>query len=77
MTEKMSSDVEDSSIELSSEQQKKIERKINRASGNLWENSKRSNNYITRIPEGQEKESSAEKVFGEIRADNFPIQLKT
>lgn len=61
MAEKMSSDIEDSSVEIiQSEQQREIERKINSVRC-LWDNSKKSNIYITRVPEGQEKESSAEK----------------
>lgn len=61
MAEKMSSDIEDSSVEIiQSEQQREIERKINSVRC-LWDNSKKSNIYITRVPEGQEKENSAEK----------------
>ena len=38
----------------------------------LWDNVKRTNICIIRVPEGEEKEKGKEKIFQEIIAKNFP-----
>ena len=38
----------------------------------LWDNVKRTNIHITRVPEGEGREKGTEKIFQEIIAENFP-----
>ena len=38
----------------------------------LWDNVKRTNICIIRVPEGEEREKGTEKIFQEIIAKNFP-----
>ena len=38
----------------------------------LWDNIKRNNIRIIGVPEGEEREKGAEKVFEQIRVENFP-----
>ena len=37
----------------------------------MWENNKRSNIYVIRVPEEEEKESGAEEIFEEIMVKIF------
>ena len=38
----------------------------------LWDNIKRTNMRIIRVPEEEEKKKGTEKIFEEIRVENFP-----
>ena len=38
----------------------------------LWENIKHTNIHIVGVPEGEETNKGAEKLFKEIKAENFP-----
>ena len=38
----------------------------------LWDNIKRTNIHIIEVPEGEEREKGPEKIFEEIRIENFP-----
>ena len=38
----------------------------------LWDNIKRKNIRIIRVPEGEEREKGPEKIFEEIKVENFP-----
>ena len=38
----------------------------------LWDNIKRNNIRIIRVPEGKEREKGPEKIFEEIKVENFP-----
>ena len=39
---------------------------------NLWDNLKRSNNQIIRMPEGEEQQQEIENLFEQIMKENFP-----
>ena len=41
----------------------------------LWDNIKRADLCIIRIPEGKEKEKEIENIFEEIMAENFPNEI--
>ena len=38
----------------------------------LWDNIKRNNIHIIRVPEGEEREKGPKKIFEEIIVENFP-----
>ena len=38
----------------------------------MWENNTESNNHIIQVPEGEEKDNGAERVFGKNNGLNFP-----
>ena len=38
----------------------------------LWDNIKHTNIYIIGVPGGEEREKGTEKIFQEIKAENFP-----
>ena len=38
----------------------------------LWDNIKRSNIYVTRLPERKEREHKAEETFEAVMTTNFP-----
>uniref|UniRef100_A0A8D1XAT4 L1 transposable element RRM domain-containing protein n=1 Tax=Sus scrofa TaxID=9823 RepID=A0A8D1XAT4_PIG len=42
----------------------------------LWDNVKRTNIRITGVPEGEERQKGTEKIFQEVRAENFPNMEK-
>ena len=42
----------------------------------LWDNFKRSNIQITRVPEGEEEEQEIENLFEKIVKENFPNLVK-
>ena len=43
---------------------------------NIWDNSKRSNIWITEVPEGEEEEQEIEYLFEQIMKKNFPNLAK-
>ena len=38
----------------------------------LWDNVKRTNIHVIGVPEGEEREKEPEKIFEEIKTENFP-----
>lgn len=44
--------------------------------GDLWDNNKKANICVIRVPEGEEKELGEEKLSQEITAENFPSLVK-
>ena len=67
-------DVEDRMVELTAvEQNKEKTMKRNKDSlTDLWDNIKGNNIHIIGVPEGEEREKGAEKIFEEIIVENFP-----
>ena len=43
---------------------------------NLWDNLKRSNLWIIRVPEGEEQQQEIENLFEQIMKENFPNLVK-
>ena len=68
------SDLEDRTVEFTAAEQNKEKRmKRNEDSlRDLWNNIKRKNIRIIRVPEGEEREKGPEKIFEEIIVENFP-----
>ena len=68
------SDLEDRMVEFTAAEQKKEKRmKRNEDSlRDLWDNIKRNNIHVTGVPEGEEREKGPEKIFEEIKVENFP-----
>ena len=68
------SDLEDRMVEFNAVEQNK-EKRIKRNEDSvrdLWDNIKRKNICIIRVPEGEEREEGPEKIFEEIIVENFP-----
>ena len=67
-------DLEDKIMEITTaEQNKEIRMKRTEDSlRDLWDNTKRTNIRITRVPEEEEKKKGTEKIFEEIIVENFP-----
>ena len=72
--EEQISDLEDRMVEFTAMEQSKEKRmKTNEDSlRDLWDNIKRNNICIIRVPEGEEREKGPEKMFEEIIFENFP-----
>ena len=68
------SDLEDRMVEFTAAEKNKEKRmKRNEDSlRDLWDNIKCNSIRIIGVPEGKEREKGAEKIFEEIRVDNFP-----
>ena len=66
--------LEDRMVEFTAAEQNKEKRmKRNEDSlRDLWDNIKRNNIRIIRVPEGEEREKGHEKICEEIRVENFP-----
>ena len=65
-------------MEITSEEQNKVKR-MKRTEDSLrylWGNIKYTNIHIIRVPEEEEKKKPAEKIFEEIRVENFPSMGK-
>ena len=61
-------------VERTLEEQNK-EKRMQRIEDNLrdlWDNSKCTNIRVIGVPEEEEKKKESEKIFGEIRVENFP-----
>ena len=72
------SELEDKMVEITSEEQNKIKR-MKRTEDNhrdLWDNIKRTNAWIIRVPEEEEKNRGYEKIFEGIIVENFPNMEK-
>ena len=72
------SDLEDRMVEFTVMEQNKEKRmKRNEDSlRELWDNIKCTNIHIIGVPEGEEREKGAEKIFEEIIVENFPNMVK-
>ena len=68
------SDLEDKIVEITTAEQNKEKRRkrIEDSLSDLWENIKRTNIRITRVPEEEEEKKGTEKIFEEIIVENFP-----
>ena len=68
------SDLEDRMVEFTAaEQNKEKTMKRNENSlRDLWDNIKHNNILIIGVPEGEEREKGPEKIFEEIKVENFP-----
>ena len=72
------SDLEDRMVEFTAVEQnkeKRMKRNEDSLSG-LWNNIKHTNIHITGVREGEEREKGPEKIFEEIRVENFPNMEK-
>ena len=68
------SDLEDKIVEITTAEQNK-EKRMKRIEDSLrdrWDNIKRTNIQIIRVPEEEEKKKGTEKIFEEIIVENFP-----
>ena len=73
-TEERKSDLEDRMMEFTAAEQNE-EKRIKRNEDSirdLWDNIKHNNIRIIGVPEGEEREKGAEKLFEEIMAENVP-----
>ena len=68
------SDLEDKIVEMMTAEQSKEKRmkRIEDSLRDLWDNIKRTNIRIIGVPEVEEKKKVTEKIFEEIRVENFP-----
>ena len=68
------SDLEDKIVEITTAEQNKENRmkRIEESLRDLWDNIKHTNIRIIGVPEEEEKKKGAEKIFDEIRVENFP-----
>ena len=73
-TEEWISDLEDKIVEITTAEQNKDKRmeRIEDSLSDLWDNIKRTNIRIIRVPEGEEKKKTTKKIFDEIIVENFP-----
>ena len=68
------SDLEDKRVEMTTKDQNKEKRmkRIEDSLRDLWNNVKRTNIQIIRVPEEKEKKKGSKKIFEEIIVENFP-----
>ena len=68
------SELEDKMVEITAREQNKEKRlkRIKDSLRDLWDNIKRTNIRIIRVPEEEEKKKGSEKPFEEIIVENFP-----
>ena len=68
------SDLEDKIMEVTTTEQKKEKRmkRIEDSLRDLWDNIKSTNIQIIGVPEEEEKKKGTEKIFEEIKVENFP-----
>ena len=74
MIEEQISDLEDRVGEITATEQNikiKNEKKNEDSLRDLWDDIKHTNICIIGVPEGEEREKRPEKIFEEIRAENF------
>ena len=72
------SDLQDKIVEITATEQNKEKRKkiIEDSLRDLWDNIKRTNIQIIRVPKEEEKKKGSEKIFEEIIVENFPNRGK-
>ena len=68
------SDLQDKIVEITTAEQNKEKRmkRMEDSLRDLWDNIKRTNIRIIRIPKEEEKEKGSQKIFEEIIVENFP-----
>ena len=68
------SELEDKTVEMTSEEQNKVRRmkRTEDSLRNLWDNIKCPNIWIIGVPEEEQKKKGYEKIFEEIIVENFP-----
>ena len=68
------SDLEDEILEITTVEQNKEKRmkRIEDSLRDIWDNIKRTNIRIIRVPEEEEKKKGTEKIFEDIIVENFP-----
>ena len=68
------SELEDKMVEITSEEQKKVERmkRTENSLRDLWDNIKCTSTQIIGVPEEKQKNKGYEKIFEEIMVENFP-----
>ena len=73
-TEEQISDLEDKIVEITTAEQNKAKRMKRNAGSlrDLWDNIKHTNIRIIGVPEEEEKKKRNEKIFEEIKVENFP-----
>lgn len=54
----------------------KIDLKNKQSLRNQWDDNKRSNIHVIRVPEREKKESGADEVLEKIMTENLPILVK-
>jgi len=72
--EEQINDLEDGMVEITATEQN-IDKRMKRNEDSLrdlWDNIKRTNVRIIKVPEGEEREKGPEKIFEEIVAKTFP-----
>ena len=62
-------------IQLEQNEETRIQKNEERRR-NLWDNFKRSNIWITGVPEGEDEEQEIENLFEKIMKENFPNLAK-
>ena len=72
------SELEDKMVEITSEEQNKVERMKRTVDSlrDLWNNIKHTNIWILGVPEEEEKKKGYEKIFEEIVVENLPNMEK-
>ena len=72
--EERKSELEDKIVEITAREQNKEKRmkRIEDSLRDLWDNIKHTNIRIIGVPEEEEKKKGSEKIFEEIRVENFP-----
>ena len=67
------SDLEGKMVEITAEEQNKEKgmKRIEDNLGDLWDNTKHTNIRIMGVPEEEEKKKGSEKIFEEIKVENF------
>ena len=65
-------------VEITSEEQNKVKRikRTENSLRDLWDNTKCANIRIIGVPEEEEKKKGYEKIFEEIKVENFPNMEK-
>ena len=65
-------------MEITSEEQNKVKRikRMEDSLRDLWDNIKHTNICIIGVPEEEQKKKGYEKIFEEIRVENFPNMEK-
>ena len=73
--EEQISDLKDRMVEITAEEQNKQKRmkRIEDSLRDLWDNIKCTNIRTIGVPEGEEREKGPQKIFEEIRVENFQI----
>ena len=76
--EEQISELKDKAVEITAEEQNKVKR-MKRTEGSLrdfWDNIKHNKIWIIWVPEEEEKKKGYEKIFEEIKVENFPKMEK-